>query len=449
MKKLLIFVLFLTGCAEHEIKISECRYLMTISDAIPIQFWIDGVETYNQKEVCGINKFCFCLPWNCDQELPLQVKDTIQGQEINLIIYDSYDNTLDTIPFESQEIFVDQEIDLQFSNTDFPTSITGWENFNGSDRSSATNYRAFAFSSGNATTGPSTANIGSKYFATLRPDNHSLGWPPGNYVVTVRGSAFSDGSTTAIAVYGMMNSSSQTTIAGQSVSGAFPTDDSTVTRTITFTLTQYYTYLAFAFTSDGTDFTGTIREILISSAPTTETSYSNTIYSLTLIPSELDICNEQVNFQIVGDEETWNSDCLDVRESHDCTTLIRYTNSKNFADINYTTASPSPEFFILVPAIFFHEENPQELEQMETSSQTIVRLRNEIKVKRRLELGYMPDYMHRKMLLILSHDTIEIDGDTWVMGDPYEKVPPSNKRFPLKMASVLLTLQGYIKRNIL
>ncbi len=143
------------------------------------------------------------------------------------------------------------------------------------------------------------------------------------------------------------------------------------------------------------------------------------------------------------------SDCIDVRESHECTELLRYSNSKDFAGIEYSSLSPQADFYIRIPAVFFHETNPTEEEDFETSGETTVSLRQEIKVKRNLQIGYMPDYMHRKMTLVLAHQTVEIDGDEWVRRDPYEKVPPSNKRYPLKMANVLLTLQGYIKRNIL
>ena len=72
--KYVIFALLLFGCAKDE---ENCRtyYLMTISNANPIQFWVNGKLTYNEQEVCGINPACFCQPFNCDDEIKIQVTE--------------------------------------------------------------------------------------------------------------------------------------------------------------------------------------------------------------------------------------------------------------------------------------------------------------------------------------------------------------------------------------
>lgn len=60
---------------------------MVISDAQPIQFWLDRLETFNEKEVDGIFGRCFCQPFKADDEITMQFKDTT-GLTRGLTIYD-------------------------------------------------------------------------------------------------------------------------------------------------------------------------------------------------------------------------------------------------------------------------------------------------------------------------------------------------------------------------
>lgn len=59
---------------------------MVISDAQPIQFWLDRLETFNEKEVDGIFGRCFCQPFEADDEITMQFKDTT-GLTRGLTIY--------------------------------------------------------------------------------------------------------------------------------------------------------------------------------------------------------------------------------------------------------------------------------------------------------------------------------------------------------------------------
>lgn len=139
------------------------------------------------------------------------------------------------------------------------------------------------------------------------------------------------------------------------------------------------------------------------------------------------------------------SDCIDVRTEQECTKLITYTNSSNFDGIDYETANPI--FYLRVPAMFHEEDNPMTVEDLELSNDEIVILRQDIKEKRKLETGYMPNYMHKKLQKVLMHDTVTIDGDNWARRDAYETNPIKN--YLLKMASVWLTKINSIDRNII
>jgi hypothetical protein len=406
MKKLLIFVVILIGCSEeHEAVKKICSpFRMTISDAIPVQFWINGVETYNQKEVCGITQACFCQPFNCDDEIRIQFQDdNFLGLYYYLRILDSASTEIQSLSFSEiatgvyQLSFVPSELGicdeqirlaiekvLAYSDdVSRPTFINGdWSNV-GSGQTWLFDFYA-----------------GIDLLTLSKRLRHSFTATEGQELtITVTGQVQLAGATYLKAFFG-----SQVVNFGAIAMGNYSFTQSVI-------LEDDISYIEFEAAAGG--------------APTF------------LIES----------VEISGDFS--NSDCLDIRTSHDCTALIRYDNSKDFADIEYSDFSPTAEFYLRIPAVFFHETNPSEQENFETSGQTIVRLRNEIKIKKLLEVGFMPDYMHRKLMLILAHDTVEIDGETWVQQDPYEKPDPSNKRYPLKKATVLLTQQGYIKRNIL
>lgn len=576
MKKLLIFaIVVLFGCSEeHEITKKICSpFRMTISDAIPIQFWINGVETFNQKEVCGINSVCFCQPFNCDDEVRIQFRDVTGGLYL-LSILDDLDQEITTLQFYEvsegvyQLVFTpnlldepvcNEKVRFQITSTmvdaSFATDLDGWTNtggteefLNGAITGNIDNWTdegggvwtdiPWAYSGGLsaayiqlATPGPQSAgnfetdelaHVYIKSNLQTRLFNFSVRWDDNisagslsalhlycryykagiqvgvddqiKSILVPSGATITDSFTTVESDFDEIrfyfrgtNSAAFEAQMGFSIISMVPTlvalndwvydggqsaatanapfiwDSKYLTKIVSpineqFTITINYlrdtgdaNATLILYLSDGSS----RQAITVSPAGEGTGAYTKDI---TVTPS---ITYDRLEFKAFMTEEFFSvyslstegdimaySDCVDIKDSHECTTLIRYDNAKDFADIEYSTLSPAAEFYIRVPAVFFHERNTEEQERFETSGQTIVRLRDEIKVKRLLEVGFLPDYMHRKLLLILAHDTIEIDGEEWVRNDPYEKVE-GNRRYPLKKANVLLTQQGYIKRNIL
>lgn len=164
-----------------------------------------------------------------------------------------------------------------------------------------------------------------------------------------------------------------------------------------------------------------------------------------------------VDYVVIGDSDDLidglvvvdtylKSDCLHVKDQHDCTTMIEFSNSKNFDGILYET-SPQPVFSILVPAQFWKENNPQTQEDLNLSDGEIVTLRQEIQEKTLLEVGYVPNYFHKKIQKILMHDEVTISGTQWKKRDSYES--ENIDRYPLKRATVWLTQYTSVERNTL
>ncbi len=141
------------------------------------------------------------------------------------------------------------------------------------------------------------------------------------------------------------------------------------------------------------------------------------------------------------------SDCISVRTEHPCTKVITYTNSENFDGIIYEVSTPTPTFYLRVPAMFHEEDNPMTQEDLELSNGEIVNLLQSIQEKRNFETGYMPNYMHKKLQKVLMHEEIAIDDDNWIRRDAYETNPI--KDYALKRANVWLTKIDSIDRNII
>lgn len=460
MRKIITLALLLSfACSEDtEFQCESCIH-MTISDALPIQFWLNDCPTYNEKESCGVHSFCWNQKFHCDDEIRLQLTNTEEDQELSLQLLDVDGNMLFEIPFDSVDQNTQTAItpELQFINTDFQANITGWSSFGGSDRVSSSAGAAWAYSGGAARAFSFSASK-TKYFATQRPDNPGLGWPAGNYAVRITANS-NGGSNLNVKVYSMTDGDSQTLITSVS-DGVIPNDGDTHIVNVTFTLPIYTSYLAFSF--DGTPATTislNVEEMFITSAPNEDTIYSRTVYDLAFTPSELspEICNEKVQFVIVDNNaspaEIAKSDFIEFSTELGCTELIKYRNQRNFAGIDYENlyddSSPAEAeyFYLRIPAVFFHQQFPGESEAIELSDSKFITLNGVMREQTRLETDYMPYYLHKKIQLILMHQYVEIDSRRWTKQDAYE-IQEGNKRYPLKMAKCWLTERNFVARNV-
>ncbi len=208
--------------------------------------------------------------------------------------------------------------------------------------------------------------------------------------------------------------------------------------TIQFQHTSGYTYTLEVVDEDGI----TINE-------TAFTEIQSGIYQKSFTPLSLSITDEQIQLQVNSNSGmVAKSDCLDIREDHEETVLFNYTNNRIFASLNPSVGTPNPEFNLRIPGVFFHERHPRESESITLSDNTSIQTFAEIKKQRRLDVKHMPDYMHLKTVLVLSHSNVEIDGLTWKLDESYDK-PEGNRKFPLKSATAWLTQRNYNLRNVL
>lgn len=415
---------------------------MTISDATPIQFWVNGIATYNESQpICGLTSVCFCQPFNCDDEITIQFSDN-SNINYTLIIYNSSEEELASIPFEEvstgiwQLTFVPSttspsvcetvrlgiQADEVFANGSFEDGLDNWSEV---ELTANGDWEAGDYLGDEAARWVSTQiSYGSNGTKTINIDylRHSFG----QIESSVRTVAYSlrvgdfnnlglsitdielrvrygkDGVATAedVILSGLTENSSH--------SGTFETSESDFDRI------EFY----FRATIDVTNF----------AISNVEPSYYMMQFEITDLDSV----------------ELAKSDCIDLRNNHRCSKLMEYTNSSNFDGITYEI-SPQPTFYLRVPAQLLEDQNPQTQEDLELSNGVIVTIRQTIQEKSMFKLGFMPPYMHTKVQKVLMHDTVRVDDEQWKKRDPYEA--PRIEDYPLKKGEVLLTKYNSVLKN--
>lgn len=541
---------------------------LTISDSIPIQFWLNGEETFNEKEVCGMTKQdCFCQIFNCDDEIKIQFRAN-ENLGFELVSYDINETELARYEFEEispgyyQTTFTNDtspcDVRVKYVIEQVSTLGQSWTLVPNDGSYSTLNWSSIAYGEGTfVATAPygvmssvdgknwhqrtgidpgffqswTGVTYGNGIFVAVGYDSANapqvMTSPDGIYW-TGRSSAntnqwfavtFGNGLFVSVAASGtgnrVMTSSDGITwtarssaadndwkvvayggglFVAMSTSGTgnrLMTSPNGITWTIG-TSPGDYTWSGIAYgnnmwlavstegyTSTSTNGTTWTAPILVG-VPLRGVSFGNG-YFLILGDNLLLMTTDGVNrttktiptggewkdavfgdgiyvvvgfnagldkFLMYSDEQRQQvatSDCVDIKENHDCSVLLEYSNTSNFDDIDYETNSPNTSFQLRIPAIFFEEENPQEQEDLELSNGVIVTLRQSIVEKRKLETGFMPNYMHRKLQKVLMHDSVYIDGDYWKKRDAYDTSPV--KKYNLKTASVFLTKYDSVEKN--
>jgi hypothetical protein len=177
------------------------------------------------------------------------------------------------------------------------------------------------------------------------------------------------------------------------------------------------------------------------------------LYQVTFIPSENtpDFCDQKIVLKIRQDASVIlaRSDCLDIKASHTGTLLIEYSNHRNFAGLINQQTSPDTTFQLRLPAVFNEERFPETDEVLPLSNNRIISLNSQVKKQRLLETDQMPNYMQLKMIQVLKHQFITIDGFDYVKEEPYEQLSNKFKQWPMRAYSCWLTEKEYVLRNIL
>lgn len=398
---------------------------MIVSNALPIQFWAVDDETYNEEQICGVEPRCWCAPWQCDDEIKLQINttDPEDPEEFSFVVIDKdgvvvfqpdgFDAFGQSSLIPEDEGICDGEYAIIIYDPNSPDiqifeqPDEGWNNIVG----------AWTFTATYMEIDSSTASVAQD----LEVPNGTVVHLTGTVTVQDVGSGpFTSSGVIAFAI--------QDDMGGNIVLQEFDMAQSggtllTTPIDITFQIPDDWPNpvdrLVFGFSLVG--FNPRVRFT------------PNNIGGIIYIP------NSAGRFK---------SDCLDIRASQECTELVTYSNNKDFAGLRYSGITPLPEFSLRVPVVFFHESFPQEEEVHPKSDDTWIRLSSRMERKKLFDIGYVPYYFHQKIQLVLMHDNIEILGEQWKKRDAYN-IEEAHKRYPKPKANVLLTDKNFIIRNLI
>jgi len=169
------------------------------------------------------------------------------------------------------------------------------------------------------------------------------------------------------------------------------------------------------------------------------------------VPSEYGICNSNMSIEVYDysspQQKIAYSDMIYTYSSFGQNTInkISYWNNSSFDGIPYG-GGPEIKFTAHIDSQFWKETADEEFEDDMLSSNEFVRVYNQQAEKTLLEIGYVPNYMHKKIRRILMHDNVVINGKYWIKRDEYEH--ENLNRYPLSKANVWLTDKNSIIRNV-
>lgn len=409
LKYIVIFALF-AACENTDFP--TCTGV-TYSNAQPIQFWPVDCDTFNEQVVDGVFPKCFCQPWECGDEIRVQFRDDTDS-EFELKIYDSngdivhifdFDNTyqdawdLRFTPSDYSPDLCDQKIAMEIVELGNIVANSSFDS--GSDWSNSGPGGNWAISNGAAQiTFINSAQTSRRFNQTL-PQSYS-------------------GLVKIVVLFTLSNavSNSNVTITLGSEDTSFTVPGAgTYLKEMWVTASSFNTMYFAASTTDGS---GLAKLMSVK-------------YVKVISPQ-----NQTVRLK---------SDCIHLKEDWDETVLINYYNARNFAGLVYHTSTPSIEFNLRVPAIWYRQRPQQETETMELSNSRSIQLFSQLKSQKLLAVHEMPYYMHEKLILALQHQFVEIDGTAYVKTDQYEIQPPSNPRYALDRGQVWLTKKDFVVRN--
>lgn len=422
MRYLIIILAIIFSLSEETSFPDFSSSAMQISDALPVQFWLTGCATYNEHQAPGIHNRCFCAPWECQDDIKIQFKDD-PSMNYSLDIYDSNQQLLETIPIdEIQDGVYELTINLSEDSPDVCDQIIQLKIRLNAGTQGVTLPDLDEWVS-------TQQNVGD--IPWILSSNPSISVPTG-----------SNDSELLEVDYPFIPGLEYTMTLNYTVSsgGSFNQYDVLILDNALNTI-----FITDLELTDGIGSHTTAPLTFVANSSCTKIGFI--VYATGIGDVELSVTSAQATRQFGSDSIVAKTDCLDVRENHDQSILIAYSNHRNFAGLVYENNSPATEFMLRVPAIFYHQRFPEEDEVMELTDE-LVTLTGTVRKQKQLYTDYVPYYFHEKLKLILKHQNITINGTQWLKQESYD-IAEGNRQHPLKRAVCWLSQKDFVHRNIL
>lgn len=454
MKKLFyLYFILLLGCGSEE-PTKDCAMAIRISPGIPIQFFVNGQQTYNEyilSQDAGMRKYCFNQEFRCTDRIKLQFTDTNPDAEYDLEMLDEDGAIITTIPFTRSYRYT-QTTALQFSNNEFEFSLSDWIQYNNLGR-------PFAWTADGASAFPGGGTL--SYTTKLYQNRVVAGlngfdkFPPGTYVITVRAKNQSSGGSSPLTEQVYIEAFNDPAIFGEQPalgSQSIARDNTWTVLTFEITTTQEWSYFGVGAnktgSSTGSQITMSFDYVKISEYPK---DFTESVFDLEFVPENIDLCDQKVKLSIVGydNAEIARTDFVQFSSVVARSNVMEYKSIKYFDGIVYP--NDGSYFVLRVFSRFFHEESPTQSKAIPLSTGKIINTATERKKRKKLQLMDMPYYMHDKIRSAIEHGvtgSFVINGVEWVV-DPYEYNydEETPETYPLRRAEIFLTKKDEVTRN--
>jgi hypothetical protein len=419
-----ILVVLLTSCYHEKVEPKYCIKMVRISDANPVQFWINNIPTFNEKPEAGVDHACFYQPWNCEDTLKIQVSAK-EESFISMSIRDENDEEItneNVIAYETRptiyhneyllEDVCNQKIKLRLTAIEFTDMLTN-SGFTGGGT---------GWSQG--ATGQNWSFVGDKARVDLASG------------VSVAKTLFQNKS----GVTGLHRIKISATLSNDT-----PGLDCIVQMSVGFysggiTGTEVFNSPLLSLRSSSV---GNVYTVIESQTPLVPASFDAIGLFIGKSGVGTNACRVEVDYIIVGEPETtiFNSDYLDIRENHADTRLISVTNGIDYAGLAYEDITPAPQFSLRLKSKFYVPRFPEENESEPDGGGNVDKLSSEVKTQRLLEIDPLPPYMLKKLKLILQHNTIYVENQAWIKEEPLDQEQVGDQN-PFFKSSTYLTLKN-------
>jgi hypothetical protein len=401
---------------------------MTQSETLPLQWYLDGVPSFNTRTVYGIEKRCYFRPWRCDVDIVDQFYDATPRRYF-MRATDSQGNQI----FE-KEYLTSQLVQEIEDWVDIPGADEDWQDV-------GTVAPFVDLLSGASASDRIKGNV------TLEEGkNYRFFFRFGGTVNTIN------------AIVRFRSGGSNITPLPITIAGFNGTDD----------VTGYFDYTPDADADDVTvesfKVGGAAGSFTLKSFKMYELSglNANVIYNLTFNPDDEGLCGKHVMFEI------WD---LSADEEAPTPVRVAYTDYMRFSSnvpgnvfeyssrVNYDgliyqlpAGQEVPVFKVFIEGVFFHDREITEEVSVDLTTE-VVGTATSITTQKLLTVQQCPDELHRKIQSILSHGLIGKLYDTtwlkyWIKQEKYEK-PSEDQHAALKSGSIYLTEAYSPKRGVI
>lgn len=415
----LAFAAVMWGCSEETI---TC---MPTSKSLPIEFYDIDEPVYNAQAYPGVYKPCFAQPWVCSTPLTIQAP-RVPETNLTLFAVDEDDNTVEQWDMNNlgddhafvtivpeEEVICGQKVRFKIGSiTAVGTPPINWSSialqkdyFSGIPWTKpGSQPLAVLAPSGGI---PQSDII--YYSVNLFPGTYNLAWEFRNSVntQTIR--------YTAVAMDGSLNVL-QTFVLGETNQSIFSFDANLL-------MPDGCNYLGIRVQvtgGTGADPTVSIWDLEFLSA----TGISTMLYH-----------SDVVDFQTEFPD-------LDM-------TLIRYWDVRDWDDLIYPQSSPFQAFNLWVPATFWKPRNVSEQTEHRTSGKRVVKMNSTMIKQKLFETDHLPIEFHEKILHVLSHNQVWINGKQYTNGEGYVVEEDASNRFAFQKATAWLTDSESVLNNVI